>query len=66
MMCKSFPDTLLFCCPALTQGVAKVLGVGEIDAFEKAAFDSMLPQLKAEIKKGVDFIHAPPAPVASS
>jgi malate dehydrogenase len=47
---------------SIAQGVAKVLGVGEIDAFEKAAFDSMLPQLKSEIKKGVDFIHSPPAP----
>lgn len=36
-------------------GVAKILPVGEMDAFEKAAFDAMLPQLKAEIQKGVQF-----------
>ena len=33
------------------QGVSKIMPVGELDAFEKAAFDSMLPQLKSEIQK---------------
>lgn len=40
------------------QGVSKIMPVGEMDAFEKAAFDSMLPQLKSEIQKGIDFAHA--------
>lgn len=34
------------------QGVAKVLGVGEMDAFEKDAFEKMLPELKSQIQKG--------------
>ncbi len=48
------------------QGVAKVLGLGELDAFEKAAFETMLPELKSQIAKGVDFVLSPPAPVASA
>ncbi|KXZ44285.1 hypothetical protein GPECTOR_70g516 [Gonium pectorale] len=41
-------------------GVAKVMGLGELDAFEQAALASMLPQLKAEIQKGLDFVKNPP------
>ncbi len=48
------------------QGIAKVLGVGELDAFEKAALEAMLPQLKGEIAKGVEFVLSPPAPVATA
>ncbi|GIM12089.1 hypothetical protein Vretimale_15519, partial [Volvox reticuliferus] len=36
-------------------GVAKVVGLGELDAFESAALQAMLPQLKTEIQKGLDF-----------
>ena len=46
-------------------GVAKVLSTGELDSFEKAAFDGMLPQLKGEIKKGIDFVKNPPAPASA-
>lgn len=46
------------------QGVAKVLGVGELDAFEKAALEALLPQLKAEIAKGVEFVLNPPVAAA--
>lgn len=42
------------------QGVSKVLSVGEIDSFEKAAMDAMLPQLKQEIQKGISFAQNPP------
>eukprot|EP00197_Chlamydomonas_leiostraca_P014622 CAMPEP_0202865856 /NCGR_PEP_ID=MMETSP1391-20130828/6555_1 /ASSEMBLY_ACC=CAM_ASM_000867 /TAXON_ID=1034604 /ORGANISM="Chlamydomonas leiostraca, Strain SAG 11-49" /LENGTH=360 /DNA_ID=CAMNT_0049545739 /DNA_START=28 /DNA_END=1110 /DNA_ORIENTATION=+ len=47
-------------------GVAKVLGVGEMDAFEKASFDAMVPQLKTEIQKGVEFVLSPPAPTPAA
>lgn len=36
-------------------GVAKVMGLGELDAFEAAALQAMLPQLKSEIQKGLEF-----------
>ncbi|KAG1674612.1 hypothetical protein FOA52_001861 [Chlamydomonas sp. UWO 241] len=36
-------------------GVTKVMGTGDMDVFEKAAFDAMLPQLKGEIAKGIEF-----------
>ncbi|PNH03490.1 Malate dehydrogenase, mitochondrial [Tetrabaena socialis] len=42
-------------------GVAKVMGLGEMDAFETAALAAMLPQLKGEIQKGLDFTAAPKA-----
>lgn len=45
-------------------GVSKVLGTGELDAFEKSNFDAMLAQLKTEINKGVSFVKNPPAPSA--
>jgi malate dehydrogenase len=46
------------------QGVAKVNGLGELNAFEKAALDAMLPELKAQIDKGLEFARNPPAPKA--
>ncbi len=50
------------------QGVAQVLGLGELDAFEKAALEAMLPELKAQIKKGAEFqvVNSPPSPVAAA
>ncbi|KAG2433526.1 hypothetical protein HYH02_012644 [Chlamydomonas schloesseri] len=45
-------------------GVAKVMGLGEMDAFEQAAMAAMLPQLKSEIQKGIDFVKNPPKPAA--
>ena len=36
-------------------GVKEVLGFGELSAYEKGWFDKMLPELKAQIQKGVDF-----------
>ena len=39
-------------------GVKEVLGFGELSAYEKGWFDKMLPELKAQIKKGIDFANA--------
>ena len=36
-------------------GVEQVLPFGELSAYEKGWFDKMLPELKAQIQKGVDF-----------
>ncbi|GBF95016.1 malate dehydrogenase [Raphidocelis subcapitata] len=37
------------------EGVSQVLGLGTLNDFEKAALDAMLPELKAQIQKGIDF-----------
>jgi len=44
--CKFGPD-----------GVAEVLPFGSLSAYEQGWFDKMLPDLKAQIKKGVDFVN---------
>jgi malate dehydrogenase len=36
-------------------GVEQVLPVGDVNAFEAAALEAMLPELKAQIQKGLDF-----------
>jgi len=36
-------------------GVEEVLGFGELSAYEKAWFDKMIPDLKKQIQKGIDF-----------
>ena len=41
--------------PNLAGGVTEVLGFGELSAYEKGWFDKMLPDLKAQIKKGIEF-----------
>lgn len=38
--------------------MAKVLGLGEMDEFEKKAFEAMLPELKGQITKGIEFAQA--------
>lgn len=38
------------------QGIAKILSYGELSAFEKTCLDAMLPTLKDDIQKGIDFI----------
>jgi malate dehydrogenase len=47
-------------------GVTKIMGTGEIDAFEKNAFEAMLAELKGSIKKGIEFVKNPPAPSAEA
>ena len=39
-------------------GVTEVMGFGELSAYEKGWFDKMMPELKAQIKKGIDFANA--------
>jgi malate dehydrogenase len=39
-------------------GVTEVQGFGELSAYEKGWFDKMMPELKAQIQKGVDFANA--------
>ena len=39
-------------------GVKEVMGFGELSAYEKGWFDKMMPDLKAQIKKGIDFANA--------
>ena len=36
-------------------GVETIYGLGELSNTEKAGLESMLPQLRAEIEKGVKF-----------
>ena len=42
--CKFGPD-----------GVSEVMGYGEISAYEQGWFDKMMPDLKAQIQKGIEF-----------
>jgi malate dehydrogenase len=36
-------------------GVTEVMGYGELSAYEKGWFEKMMPDLKAQIQKGIDF-----------
>lgn len=38
-------------------GVQEVLPLGELSAYEKGWFDKMMPELKKQIQKGVDFVN---------
>jgi malate dehydrogenase len=37
-------------------GVEEVMGFGELSAYEKQWFDKMMPELKKQIQKGIDFV----------
>lgn len=37
------------------EGVAKVNGLGPLSDYEKQALDAMIPELKAQIEKGLAF-----------
>jgi malate dehydrogenase len=39
-------------------GVSEVLPYGELSAYEQAWFDKMMPELKKQIQKGVDFVNS--------
>jgi malate dehydrogenase len=39
-------------------GVKEVLSFGELSAYEKGWFDKMMPELKKQIQKGIDFANA--------
>eukprot|EP00775_Hariotina_reticulata_P005942 gene5942-6181_t len=43
------------------EGIAKVNGLGPLNDFEKAELEAMLPELKAQIEKGIAFAKNPPA-----
>jgi len=38
-------------------GVTEIMGFGELSAYEKEWFDKMMPELKAQIAKGVAFVN---------
>jgi malate dehydrogenase len=40
------------------EGVAKINGLGPLSDFEKQALDAMVPELKAQIEKGIAFAKA--------
>lgn len=37
-------------------GVEEILPLGDLSAYEKQWFDKMMPELKKQIQKGVDFV----------
>lgn len=39
------------------RGVEEVLGFGELSVYEKSWFDKMIPDLRKQIQKGVDFVN---------
>ena len=38
-------------------GVEEILPLGDLSAYEKQWFDKMMPELKKQIQKGVDFVN---------
>merc|ERR1712196_22396 len=54
---SSITDAAYFSSPCKfgKDGVEEVMGFGEISAYEQEWFDKMLPELKAQIQKGIDF-----------
>lgn len=38
------------------EGVAKVHPLGPVNAFEQKLYEAAVPELKANIKKGIDFV----------
>lgn len=39
-------------------GVSKIHPIPSLNAFEKKLFDAAVPELKANIQKGVDFVNS--------
>jgi malate dehydrogenase len=54
---SSLTDAPYFASPCKfgPSGVEQVLGYGELSPYEKAWFDKLMPDLKAQIQKGVEF-----------
>jgi malate dehydrogenase len=54
---NSLTDSPFFATPCKfgPNGVEEVLGYGDISPYEQAWLDKMLPELKAQIQKGIDF-----------
>lgn len=38
-------------------GVEKIMGYGELNAYEKKLLEAAIPELKKNIKKGEDFVN---------
>jgi malate dehydrogenase len=55
---SSLTDASFFASPCKfgPNGVEKVLPFGEMSAYEKAWFEKMMPELKSQIQKGIDFV----------
>lgn len=49
-----------------SDGASKVLGLGNLNDFEKDALQAMLPELKAQIQKGIEFANKPAAAPAAA
>lgn len=45
-------------CKLSTEGVEKVNGLGDLSDYEKEALKAMIPELIAQIEKGVEFAKA--------
>lgn len=56
---SSLTDAPYFASPCKfgPNGVEEILGYGELSAYEQAWFDKMMPELKKQIQKGVDFVN---------
>lgn len=56
---STLTDAPYFASPCLfgKNGVEEIRGFGELSAYEKSWFDKMLPDLKKQIQKGVDFVN---------
>lgn len=57
---SSVTDAAYFASPCKfgPNGVKEVMGFGELSAYEKGWFDKMMPELKAQIQKGIDFANS--------
>lgn len=55
---SSITDAAFFSSPCILgkDGVQEIQGFGQLSAFEQKNFDEMLPDLKAQIAKGVEFV----------
>lgn len=56
---SSITDAPFFASPCEfgPNGVEKVMGFGELSPYEQSWFDKMMPDLKKQIQKGVDFVN---------
>lgn len=56
---SSLTDAPYFASPVKfgKNGVEEILPLGELSAYEKQWFDKMMPELKKQIQKGVDFVN---------
>lgn len=56
---SSLTDAPFFASPVRfgKDGVEEILPLGDLSAYEQAWFDKMMPELKKQIQKGVDFVN---------